>query len=160
LGSSSESEEMLIEGWTTTLGILIRAISDRYGGEGLDLAKKAFKELGKVAGSEGLKNLKIKDRGIEAFVQLMEPWNLVFKIKIKSKELIESSNRVILIIRVSDCLLAKYWKAVNAPPEMCDVWYSFDQGVAEAIHPKMKFRITKSLYKGDEYCERVIELEK
>jgi predicted hydrocarbon binding protein len=160
VNSYSEREGALIGGWMTTLGTLVKAIVDKYGEEGRNLAKKALKDLGKAAGREELENLKIESRSIEAFVQLMEPWDLVFKIKIKSKELTESENAITSIVHVSDCPLAKYWKTVNAPLEMCDIWYSFDQGVAEAVNPKMTFKIMKSLYKGDSYCERIVELEK
>lgn len=153
--SPEERAKMLLEGWATTLGTLVKAVVDKYRDEGRDLVEKAFRELGREAGKAELERLKIRKRDVKAFAKIMEPWDPVFKLQSELKELTEKK----MVRHVLKCPLAEHWKVVGAPSEMCDLWYSFDQGVAETVNPKMTFKVLKSLYRGDPYCERVVELK-
>lgn len=62
------------------------------------------------------------------------------------------------VIRTTECLIAKTFKEMNAT-DLGQIMCNTDFAAAQAYHPKLKLLMTKSLMKGDEYCESTYHWE-
>ncbi len=55
-------------------------------------------------------------------------------------------------LRIYDCPHAKNFLI----PEACDIFLELDKGIVEGLNPKLEFKHTKHILRGDPYCEYVV----
>lgn len=59
------------------------------------------------------------------------------------------------VIRTTECLAARTFKELNATDLGQIMCCNTDFASARAYHPKLKLSMTKTLMKGDDYCESI-----
>lgn len=137
----------------TFYGLAIRAISEKYGKEGLDYLKNYFFESGNKLGANDLKRLKPDEMNARGYHRLLEEALLTYGIGYEVKEL--SDRRY--VVRLHNCPHAQNFKEVGAPSNICDVFLAWDEGLLKALNPNFRFKLAKYVLRGDPYCEYVLE---
>ena len=137
----------------TLFGSAVKAVSDRYGTEGLDYLRGYFFCSGMNFGANDIKRLKPDEMNAKGYHRLLVEALSTFGIEY---EVIELSDKR-YVVRLYDCPHARNFKDVGAPSGICDVFLAWDEGLVKAINPRFEFRLTKYTLRGDPYCEYVLE---
>ena len=156
--STEEKLQTVRRAWPLWVGIITKAVVERYGDEGQTLIKDALRSQGQIHGERvfvGKRHMKSTLRGfIEGYMPVaLETLGFEYEIT----ELSESR----CTTHVSRCPLQERWKIIKAPEDMCDIWDSYQLGVRLALNPTnpIVHYHRKQLFKGDPYCEIVWEIK-
>ena len=139
--------------YTLLYGLSIKTIKEKYGQEAIEMLKKVFFERGKELGKQEVKRLKIKDMNAKGYHIIVKAALDSFGIKHRVLELSEEK----YVLQIFDCPHGARFKNLNAPPEVCDILLELDRGIVEALNPKLEFKLTKHILRGDKYCEYVVK---
>ena len=137
----------------TLFGLAVRAVSEKYGTEGLDYLRTCFFDCGNRLGANDIRRLKPDEMNAKGYHRLLVEALSTFGIPYEVKEL--SDKRY--VVRLHDCPHAKNFSDVGAPPGICDVFLAWDEGLVRALNPRFEFKLTKYVLRGDPYCEYVLE---
>ena len=152
--SIEEKFRRVIAGDAAIIAVLVKAVNDKYGAEGLNALREAIeREFPKVFWHIGTEiGAKVEDGDatdwakIEDYVSGMSGTEL---------EIDASPNRAVL--RVKSCPRAGQYKRIF--PELCSlVFIGMERAIASAVNPRLKVHGEKSLPRGDECCEIRCEL--
>ncbi len=149
----SEKVSYALDLYTLLYGLSIKTIKEKYGQEAIETLKKIFFERGKELGEQEAKRLKIKDMNAKGYHIIVKAALDSFDIKHKVVELSEEK----YVLQIFDCPHGIRFKNLNTPPEVCDILLELDRGIVEALNPKLKFKLTKHILRGDKFCEYVVE---
>ena len=138
-------------------GHFVKMLKEKYGEEGIKLACEVMRFLGRKYAEEKVKELNITPGKADVldFYKIEGGWDPSMEYKFKLLEL----NKKKFHIYYTACPLVDIWKSIGAPEEICQIYAYFDVGVAEVLNPKMKVSNPTSLYKGDDHCDFIVELE-
>lgn len=114
----------------------------------IEMLKKAASEVASMSIKKFAQNFPIKD--IAAFISPMKEPNHFWK-NVLTYEFVEEAEKSVEA-RVTECLWAKTFREANASDVGYVVICHPDFAAASAFNPKMKLMRTKTLMKGDEYC--------
>lgn len=153
LPENIEIEEVPIEkryksvtaGLVRRIKILYDAIYEKYGDDGLELIKDVGRKYGMEIAERAKKSVKPDDLESAARYVIR-----IFNTLRGSGKVVEfSDNRV--IIRVWECPYP--WEK----PEVCEAHTQMEKTLVEALGKNLSYRISKSIPKGDPYCDHIIE---
>jgi hypothetical protein len=75
-------------------------------------------------------------------------------------ELVDGATPKRAIVRLHRCPIQETLKPFGLDVKVCDrIEHEVDVGTAKFVNPKIKLTVTKSLARGDPYCEYIYELE-
>lgn len=151
--SREEVRKVLMEASASTHATYVRMVMEAFGEKGYEALIRANKKTGILRGHSLLKKKAIKDKNMKAFVQYLVDMNpyLGFKFSI-----LEQSERK-AILRVTYCPWFKTWKSMDMFPEICEIVTKIDEGMAQAVNPKICLKIGTSLMRGDSHCDYIFE---
>jgi predicted ArsR family transcriptional regulator len=136
----------------STLGLVLRlavkSVKENYGEKGLEKLRRTFRQAGIELGNNEASRLKIKKKNAIAYHNIVNEALKAFDIKHEVVRLSETD----YILRIYDCPHAKNFII----PEACDVFLELDRGIVEGLSPKLEFKHTKHILRGDPYCEYVV----
>jgi len=149
--------KFLAKQWALLFGGFVKMLKEKYGEEGIKLACEVMRFLGRKYAEEKVKELNITPGKADVldFYKIEGGWDPSMEYKFKLLEL----NKKKFHIYYTACPLVDIWKSIGAPEEICQIYAYFDVGVAEVLNPKMKVSNPTSLYKGDDHCDFIVELE-
>jgi|Deesub1362A_J573_1020465.scaffolds.fasta_scaffold32983_2 predicted hydrocarbon binding protein len=150
---SEEKVGYALDLYTLLYGTSIKVVKEKYGQEAIELLKKIFFEKGKELGKQEVKRLKITDKNAKGYHEIVKAALDAFNIKYKVVEISEDK----YILQIFECPHGTRFKNVNAPPEVCDILLELDRGIVEALNPKLEFKLTKHMLRGDGFCEYVVK---
>ena len=144
--------------WPLWVGVMAKAVVDKYGDEGSKVLRDALRNQGRIHGQKVLKERMHVGPTLRDFVEgymlkvAFAPLGYEFEIA----ELTESR----AVIHAIRCPLWERWKPLGVPDEMCDIWDSYQRGIREALNPANTIihRHGKRMIKGDPYCELIWEI--
>jgi hypothetical protein len=157
--STEEKLQTIRRAWPLWVGVISKAVVERYGDEGQTVIKDALCNQGQIHGEKLFverRHMEPTLRGfIEGYAVPVAGETLGFEYEIA--ELSESR----CVMRMTRCPLQERWKIVKAPDDMCDIWDSYQLGVRLALNPANPIihYHRKQLFKGDPYCEVVWEVK-
>ncbi len=143
-----QSARRTVQSLLTRILGLYEAMYDRFGTEGLDLIREVSTEYGKNIGARarrGGDEWKMEDVGLF----LVRVFNNVYaegKISRWDGESIE--------IRVDKCPYP------FCDDEICKAHTSMEEEMVRGLNPNLKYEVTKSIPRGDEYCLHVLSHRK
>lgn len=152
-----EKYRRAIAGDALIIATITKAISDKYGEEGLNAIRQ---ELVKVASGAMLhlaKQLGVRI-GNGDVSDVAKIGRFVDEVSaVESEYVVESPKRC--VVRATSCVAGTQYKRIF--PDCCGTVYMGMVGaISSVINPKIKFYPTgKYLPKGDEFCEFICELE-
>ena len=133
-------------GLTRRIKILYDAIYEKFGKEGLELIRGVGDKYGREI-AERAKG-KVKSRDLESVALYVIR---VFNTIRGNGKVVEFSDRRV-VIRVRECPYP--WET----PEMCEAHTQMEKTLVETLGKNLRYRIEKSIPKGDPYCDHVIEI--
>jgi len=75
-------------------------------------------------------------------------------------EIVQGATSKRAVVRLHRCPIHETLKPFGLDVKVCDtIEQEVDVGTAKFVNPKLKLTVTKSLARGDPYCEYVYELE-
>ena len=154
--SAEEKLEGVRHAWPLWVGVITKAVVERYGDEGQTVIKDALCNQGQAHGERVFVGKMHIEPTLRGFIEGYAPVALeTLGFKYEITELSESR----CTMRVSRCPLQERWRIVKAPEDMGDIWDSYQLGVRLALNPETPIihYHRKQLYKGDPYCEIVWE---
>ena len=131
-------------GLTRRIKILYEEIYDKFGEEGLELIKEVGIKYGEEI-AQRAKN-KIKSGNIEAVALYVIR---VFNTLRGTGKVVEFSDKRV-VIRVWEC--PYQWKT----PAMCEAHTQMEKTLVETLGPNLCYKVSKSIPKGDPYCDHII----
>ncbi|MCK5057275.1 MAG: L-2-amino-thiazoline-4-carboxylic acid hydrolase [Candidatus Aminicenantes bacterium] len=126
--------------------ILYDAIYKKFGKEGLDLIREVGDEYGREIAERARKKVKAGDLESVALYVIR-----IFNTLRGNGEVVEFSDKRV-VIRVRECPYP--WET----PEMCEAHTRMEKTLVETLGKNLRYRIDKSIPKGDSYCDHVIEI--
>jgi len=133
-------------GLTRRIKILYDAIYEKFGNEGLDLIREVGDKYGREIAERARE--KIKDGDLESVALYVIR---VFNTVRGNGKVVEFSDKRV-VIRVRECPYP--WET----PEMCEAHTQMEKTLVETLGKNLRYRIEKSIPKGDSYCDHVIEI--
>ncbi|MCD6164625.1 MAG: L-2-amino-thiazoline-4-carboxylic acid hydrolase [Candidatus Odinarchaeota archaeon] len=149
----SEKVGYALDLYTLLYGLSIKTIKEKYGQEAIETLRKIFFERGKELGKQEIKRLNVKDMNAKGYHIIVKAALDSFNIKHKIVELSEEK----YILQIFECPHGVRFKNLGAPPEVCDILLELDRGIVERLNPKLEFKLTKHILRGDNYCEYVVK---
>lgn len=132
-------------GLTRRIKILYEAIYEKYGDEGLDLIREVGEKYGTEIAERAKKKITSEDLESVALYVI----RIFNTLRGKGKVVEFSDKRV--VIRVWECPYS--WET----PEMCAAHTQMEKTLVETLAKNLRYRISKSIPKGDSYCDHIIE---
>ena len=124
---------------------LYDAIYERFGSDGLDLIRDVSTDYGLEIAERAKQNMKHPDiKSVGLFV--IKVFN-----NLRGNGEVTEFNEDKVVIRVFECPYP------FDKPEMCEAHTSMEKALAETLSKDLKYYIHKSIPKGDDYCDHVIE---
>jgi len=139
-----EAENSLIDLFAIVYSGTLDQMIEKYGKKAFNIARKGFIDSMVKANIEEF--TKIKDKSLEAYIE----WLLSAITAGHRYEIIENEDDSVRL-RFTHCPWANYFKEIGKPKIgkfFCDT----DGPLAAAFNNKIKFKITKTLMDGDDYC--------
>lgn len=157
--NAEQKIEGLRRAWPLWVGVITKGVVDKYGEEGAEVIKEALGNQGLIHGQKVFRNKRgmgsaLKDF-VDGYILGTVGESLGYDI-----DIMESTDSRIKV-RVNRCPLWERWKLIDVPPDMCDIWDSYQRGVCRALNPANPIIHTheKQLIKGDSHCELVWEIK-
>lgn len=130
---------------------LFKALTERFGDEVLRIVERFV-----IADTKArLGKAEIPRRDIEGIMENL--WN---RTQSTHEFQIERKTPRSLKLRVTRCLYAEEMRKWNAADIGFAFYCSYDYGFCEGLNPRMTFKRTKTLMKGDDCCDHTYELGK
>ncbi len=126
--------------------LLYEAVYERFGAEGLNLIKEVSDGYGAEIAERAKSKVKMNDLKSVALYVIK-----VFNTLRGNGEVVEFSDKRI-VIRVAECPYP--WTT----PEVCEAHTQMEKTLVESLGKNLRYRIGKSLPKGDAYCDHIIEV--
>lgn len=139
--------------YTLLYGLSIKTIKEKYGQEAINVLKKVFFERGKELGKLEVERLGVKDVNAKGYHVIVKAALDSFNIKYKVVELSEER----YVLQIFECPHGVRFKNLDTPPEVRDILLELDRGIVESLNPKLEFKLTKHMLRGDNYCEYVVK---
>jgi len=134
----------------------VSAVENEFGQHGVEVLKKAFKELGRKSGEDLLRESVVKEKGLKGFLRYLSELTTITGFKF---EIIEPSERK-KILRVHHCPYEIVWRKMQASKKVCEVLTQIDEGMAEAFCGRqIHLELASSVFEGTPYCDYVFELK-
>ena len=132
-------------GLVRRIKLLYEAIYDKYGDDGLEL----IRDVGRKYGTEIAERAKkrVKDDDIESVARYVIR---IFNTLRGNGKVVEFSDKRV-VIRVWECPYP--WEK----PEVCEAHTQMEKTLVESLGKNLCYRISKSIPKGDPYCDHIIE---
>jgi len=128
--------------------ILYEAIVERYGDDGLDLIREVGEKYGLEIAQRAKKRVKDDD-----IISVARYIIRIFNTLQGNGKVVEFSDKRV-IIRVWECPYP--WET----PEMCEAHTQMEKTLVETLGKNLQYRISKSIPKGNSYCDHIIEVKK
>jgi predicted hydrocarbon binding protein len=149
-------EEMPIEkryksvtaGLIRRIKILYDAIYEKYGEDGLDLIRDVGRKYGQEIAQRAKERVKPDDLKSVALYIIR-----IFNTLRGNGKVVEFSDKRV-VIRVWECPYP--WET----PEVCEAHTRMEKTLVETLGKNLCYRISKSIPKGDPYCDHIIEKRK
>jgi hypothetical protein len=140
-----EAEASVVELFAVLYSRTVEEMREKYGQDGFELARKAFLD----AMLEGWKKEyeKLPDRSLATYVR----WLTSIVLKGTRYEVVESDDSSVRF-RFSVCPWATYFRKIGKS-EIGKFFCDADKPMVEAFNDKLGFEISKTLMKGDDYCD-------
>ena len=140
-----EAEASVVELFAVLYSRTVEEMTAKYGQGGFELARKAFLDA-MLAG--WIKEYdKLPDRSLSTYVR----WLTSIVLKGTRYEILESSDTDVRF-RFTVCPWATYFRKIGKP-EIGQFFCDADKPMVEAFSDELGFRISKTLMKGDGYCD-------
>jgi predicted hydrocarbon binding protein len=150
-------KESIIEQFSSVIGLLAKAVVEKFGEEGREVVEKACFESGRYVARRFMETRGVEERGTFALAKHVYPasdsrltWVDEFGkftyLKLDDKQ---------FAFKVEKCPYLKHYRAVGVLPAMpyiCDLVCQADAGVGKTFNPKLNFSLLKCMARGDEYC--------
>lgn len=135
-------------GLVRRIKILYESIFNKYGEDGLEL----IREVGRQYGEEIAQRVKprIKKGDIKSVALYVIR---IFNTLRGQGKVVEFSDQRV-VIRVWECPYP--WET----PEMCEAHTQMEKTLVESLGENLVYRISKSIPRGDAYCDHVIEVKR
>ena len=130
-----------------------RQVKEKYGAEGEKLLQDACHDVGAKIGLLWKDKLSLPKGDLSDLDKVLT--GMARDIGWEYNVVETSPSRT--LARVTFCPYLKGWRTMDAPTYVCDLWGNFLSGVSQSVNPKIAFRYTASMHKGDPYCEMVFE---
>jgi predicted hydrocarbon binding protein len=148
-------EEMPIEkryksvtaGLIRRIKILYDAIYEKYGEDGLDLIRDVGRKYGLEIAQRAKTRVKPDDLKSTALYVIR-----IFNTLRGNGKVVEFSDKRV-VIRVWECPYP--WET----PEVCEAHTQMEKTLVETLGKNLCYRISKSIPKGDPYCDHIIEIK-
>ena len=142
------------------MGVVVKAVTERYGDESRQLICDALYQQGQAMGKRAFAE-KLRQKPEWNAQDVLDEWQTMFVAAGYSENDIEiteqSPKRV--VFRVHRCPLAERWRVLQAPPFMCEIWGCHALGLFRCLNPRFNYTALTSIHRGDEYCQEVWEIE-
>ena len=125
--------------------ILYDAIYEKYGEDGLNLIKEVGRKYGLEIAERAKKRVKPNDLESVALYVIR-----IFNTLRGDGKVVEFSDKRV-VIRVRECPYP--WET----PEVCEAHTQMEKTLVETLGKNLCYRISKSVLKGDPYCDHNIE---
>ena len=123
----------------------------KYGDDGLKLIADMSREYGSSLVPRAMKKIKNNDiRSVALYI--LRIFDTISRHKSHLIELSEVSNTRAVI-------KAGYCPLNFTKPDLCLAHTTMEKTLVEGLNPEFRYRIGKSIPKGDPYCEHIIELK-
>ncbi len=134
----------------------VAGIFEKKGVMALKATARAQKELGAKYAKAQLAAHKIKGKDARAAGAVYD--NLLRELEIEHS-IIEDTNKH-FVVQTKGCPFLDEWrKETDDESKLCESFgKSFVQGLCKSVNPRLKYRATKMMSRGDPYCEERIEL--
>ena len=127
------------------------AVEGLYGKEGKELLDKVMRDYMREITPRIAQSLGIAGNDMDSVLKVIN-WHDVNLWPLMEEDIAKSEERE-GILRINHCFLKDRWT-----PHDCKIGIPYVEGVLEALNPKIKFKATKVLTKGDDCCELVMKL--
>jgi hypothetical protein len=156
----SEKYERMREALVKTILAFSYALIDKYGEEGKEIIKKVFNENNEEYMKLSMSLFNIKERDARTACSITAASDFLIGVK---AEIVEFTPKR-CVRRIKECPIYSESKKIGKKDEevleLCEtIMQSLCVSSAKAINPKLNYRYTRWLAKGDKYCEEVIELK-
>jgi len=148
-------EERLAFGHAMSWEIIKRildAVEERYGEEGKELFNKVIRDYMREITPRIAQSLGIEGNDMDSVLKVIN-WHDVNLWPLIEEDIAKSEEKE-GILRISNCFLKDRWT-----PHDCKIGIPYVEGMLEALNPKIKYKATKVLTRGDDCCELVMKLE-
>ena len=132
-------------GLVRRIKILYEAIYEKYGEDGLDLIREVGNKYGLEIAERAKKKVKHDDIESVALYVIR-----IFNTLRGNGKVVEFSDKRV-VIRVWECPYP--WEK----PEVCQAHTQMEKTLVETLGTNLCYRISKSIPKGDPYCDHIIE---
>ena len=132
-------------GLVRRIKILYDAVYEKFGEDGLNLIREVGRKYGMEIAERAKKRVKSND--IESVARYVIR---IFNTLRGHGKVVEFSDKRV-VIRVSEC--PYNWET----PEMCEAHTQMEKTLVETLGKNLCYRISKSVPKGDSYCDHIIE---
>jgi hypothetical protein len=123
----------------------------KYGDDGLKLITDMSREYGSSLVPRAIKKIKSNDIHSVA-LYILRIFDTISRHKSHLIELVEVSDTRAVI-------KAGYCPLNFTDPDLCSAHTAMEKALVEGLNPGFRYRIGKSIPKGDPYCEHIIELK-
>ncbi len=135
-------------GLVRRIKILYESIFNKYGEDGLELIREVGRQYGKEIAQRVKPRIKKGDIKSVALYVIR-----IFNTLRGQGKVVEFSDQRV-VIRVWECPYP--WET----PEMCEAHTQMEKTLVESLGENLVYRISKSIPRGDAYCDHVIEVKR
>ncbi|MEW6034926.1 MAG: L-2-amino-thiazoline-4-carboxylic acid hydrolase [Chloroflexota bacterium] len=131
---------------------IYNAVSSRYGAEGKKLVEDCIRGYMREMTPKIARSLGIEGSDMESVLKVIN-WHDVNLWPLMEEEIARVDHNE-GVLRITSCFLKDRWT-----PRDCKLGIPWVEGMLEGINPRIKYKATKVLTRGDDCCELVMRLE-
>ena len=146
--SVDKKYKSVTSGLTRRIKILYEAIFNKYGEDGLELIREVSSQYGEEIARRAKTRIEKGDLKSVALYVIR-----VFNTLRGQGKVVEFSHQRV-VIRVWECPYG--WET----PEICRAHTQMEKALVELLGESLRYRISRSIPRGDAYCDHVIEIRR
>ena len=151
----SEKLDRARRAWPLWVGVICRAVDEKYGDEGRRVVMSALRQQGQIHGRKVIVAKMNAQPTISDIIEIHKTLVQVMGLDCEYTDITKRS----FVLHVNHCPMAERWQIMRAPAWMCEVWGQYVLGMYTAVNENFDYFVRKSVLNGDPYCEEVWQIK-